>query len=171
MSLVELHERSFVFIIFFLDLKVNKNYLVLENIYSTLFFPRPFDLLINISHSRYSIISQGNYCFLLILNRLHVFIRTFETWHSLTIELWYAFSVLKSRKMLNVIICLFKGFLPGIWKTSEEWKTLLYAGEWPSPWPRWKDAWQQMCPVCRSFVSIDVVSLEWLRRWSGGWLE
>lgn len=101
----------------------------------------------------------------------HLLTNTFMTWHSLTINPWRIFSVLKSRKVLNVITCLFKGFLQRIWKPSEEWKTFLYTGERPSPWSWWQDAWQQMCPVCWSFVSIDVVSLEWFRQWSGDWLE
>lgn len=100
-----------------------------------------------------------------------MFTNTFKIWHSLTMKFWYTFSVLKCRNVFNVIACLFKGFLQRIWKPSEEWKALLYPREWPSPWPRWQDAWQQMCPVCWHFVSTDMVSLEWLRRWSGDWLE
>ena len=96
---------------------------------------------------------------------------TFETWHSLTVNAWCTYCVLKCRKVFNVITCLFKGSLQGIWKPSEEWKTFLHTGEWPHPWPWWQNAWQQMCPVCWNFVSGHVFYLEWLRRWSGDRLE
>lgn len=62
--LLEPHDRPFILST---DLKVNSNYLILENISSAWFFPRLFYILVYEPHSRYKyqVIWQYNFYFLI----------------------------------------------------------------------------------------------------------